>query len=73
MVLLLFVWVPVCSFTMFSVYWGVGIAQWLECRTCGRGFESWQERWKNFLLQGQLSVLAHILVSVAPPCYCSSM
>ena len=39
MLLLLFVWVPVCSFTMFSVYRGVGIAQWLESWTHGRGFE----------------------------------
>ena len=73
MLLLLFVWVPVCSFTMFSVYRGVGIAQWLECQTHGHGFESWQERWENFLLQGQLSVLTLILVSVPPQCYRSSM
>ena len=72
MLLLLFVWVPVCSFTMFSVYRGVGIAQWLERQTHGHGFESWQEQRDNFLLQGQLSVLTLISVSVPPPCYCSS-
>ena len=38
----------------------------------GRGFESLQERQENFLLQGQLSVLTLILVSVPPLCYRSS-
>ena len=33
----------------------------------GRGFESLQERRENFLLQGQLSVLTLISVSVPPP------
>ena len=37
----------------------------------GPGIEP-QERQENFLLQGQLSVLALISVSVPPPCYCSS-
>ena len=32
-----------------------GMAQWIEHRTCG--FKSMQEQRKNFLLQGQLSVL----------------
>ena len=32
----------------------------------------WQERWQNFLLQGQLCVLT-LLVSVPPLCYRSSM
>ena len=41
---------------------------WLK----GRGFESLLERRENFLLQGQLSVLTLISVSVPPPCYCSS-
>ena len=41
---------------------------WLK----GRGFESLQERRENFLLQGQLSVLTLISVSVPPPCYRSS-
>ena len=36
----------------------------------GLGFESWQEWGENFLLQGQLSVLTLISVSVLPPCYC---
>ena len=38
----------------------------------GRGFESLQERRENFLLQGRLSVLTLISVSVPPPCYRSS-
>ena len=33
----------------------------------GPGFESRQERQENFLLQGQLSVLILISVSVPPP------
>ena len=47
---------------------GAGIAQWLE----RRGFESLLERRENFLLQGRLSVLTLISVSVPPPCYRSS-
>ena len=47
--------------------WGAGIAQWLERRTRDR-----KERRENFLLQGQLSVLTLISVSVPPPCYRSS-
>ena len=35
-------------------------------------FESLQERRENFLLQGRLSVLTLISVSVPPPCYRSS-
>ena len=42
---------------------------WLK----GRGFESLLERQDNFLLQGRLSVLTLISVSVPPPCYHSSM
>ena len=41
---------------------------WLK----GHGFESLQERRDNFLIQGRLSVLTLISVSVAPPCYRSS-
>ena len=41
---------------------------WLK----GRGFESLLERQENFLLQGRLSVLTLISVSVPPPCYRSS-
>ena len=41
---------------------------WLK----GRGFESLLERRENFLLQGPLSVLTLISVSVPPPCYHSS-
>ena len=44
-------------------------ASWLK----GHGFKSLQERWENFLLQGQLSVLTLILVYVPPSSYCSSM
>ena len=41
---------------------------WLK----GRGFESLLERRENFVLQGRLSVLTLISVSVPPPCYHSS-
>ena len=41
---------------------------WLK----GRGFESLLERRENFLLQGRLSVLTLISVSVPTPCYHSS-
>ena len=41
---------------------------WLK----GRGFESLLERRENYLLQGRLSVLTLISVSVPPPCYHSS-
>ena len=41
---------------------------WLK----GRGFESLLERRENFHLQGRLSVLTLISVSVPPPCYHSS-
>ena len=41
---------------------------WLK----SRWFESWQEGWENFFLQGQLSVLTLILVSVQPWCYHNS-
>ena len=41
---------------------------WLK----GRGFESLLERRENFLLQGRLSVVTLISVSVSPPCYHSS-
>ena len=53
---------------------GAGIAQWLErlTRDKVRGFESLLERRENFLLQGRLSVLILISVSVPPPCYRSS-
>ena len=40
---------------------------WLK----SRGFESLREGRENFLLQGQLSVLTLISVTVPPPCYCS--
>ena len=43
-----------------------------DSRSKGRGFESLLERRENFLLQGQLSVLTLISVSVPPPCYRSS-
>ena len=45
----------------------MGIAQWLEHRTCDRKGTSLnppQEQWKNLFLQGQLSVLTLILVSI---------
>ena len=53
-----------------------GIAQWLERQTRGWKVASSNPRWSggiiNFLVQGQLSVLTLILVSVPPPCYRSS-
>ena len=57
------------------LYHGGG-PQWLEHRTRDRkvagSVESLLERRENFLLQGRLSVLTLISVSVPPPCYCSS-
>ena len=44
----------------------------LDSRLKGHGFESLHEQQDNFLLQGQLSVLTLISVSVPPLCYCSS-
>ena len=41
---------------------------WLK----GCGFESLQEQWENVILQGWLSALTFISVSLPPPCYCSS-
>ena len=53
--------------TKSKPHWGSGDISvvrapdsWLK----GRGFESLQEQWENFLLQGQLSVRTLILVSV---------
>ena len=43
-----------------------------DSRSKGREFESLLERRENFLLQGQLSVLPLISVSVPPPCYRSN-
>ena len=37
-----------------------------DSKSKGRGFESRQERRENFFLQGQLSVLTLISVSVSP-------
>ena len=51
-------------------FWGMGIAQWLERRTCDR--KVLQELSENFVLHGQLSVLTLISVSVPPLCYHSS-
>ena len=51
---------------------GTGIAQWLARRTRDRkvaGSNPLQERRENVLLQGRLSVLTLISVSVPPPCY----
>ena len=49
-----------------SVVWSVGLV--IE----RFGFKSWQERWENFHLQGQLPVLTLILVSIPAHCYCST-
>ena len=43
-----------------------------DSRLKGRGVESLLERRENFRLQGRLSVLTLISVSVPPPCYHSS-
>ena len=73
---------PCIPVTMDCVYVGVYIScvclgrgsvvrapdSWLK----GRGFKSLQELRENFLLQGRLSVLTLISVSVPPPCYRSS-
>ena len=44
-----------------------------DSRLKGRGFKSLLEQRENYLLQGWLSVLTLISVSVPPPCYRSSM
>ena len=44
----------------------------LDSWSKGPGFESRQEQWEKFILQGQLSVQALISVFVPPLCYCSS-
>ena len=63
------------SYFQCCTFWGGGGSSvvrapdsWLK----GRGFESLLERRENFLLQGRLSVLTLISVSVPPPCYRSS-
>ena len=56
-------------------YRGAGIDQWLERLSRDQkvaGSNPLHERWENFLLQGRLSVLTLISVSVPPPCYRSS-
>ena len=63
------------TFRWVDMMWGAGIVQWLERRTRDRkvpGSSPGKERRENFLLQGQLSVLTLISVSVPPPCYRSS-
>ena len=44
----------------------------IERRIRGLGFEGLQERWYKFLLQGHLSSLTLITVSLLLPCYRSS-
>ena len=54
---------------------GAGIAQWLEHRTRDWKVAGSNPFWNGgriFLLQGRLSVLTLISVSVPPPCYHSS-
>ena len=53
--------------------WNRSVVRVPDSSLQGRGLESLQERWENFLLQGQLSVLTLILGSIPPPCYHSSM
>ena len=53
-----------------SQIWGGGdssVVRAPDSRLKGRGFESLLERRENFLLQGRLSVLTLISVSVPPP------
>ena len=67
------------TFEMFRNSWGGYLHAWEngdsstvrapDSWSKGRGFESWQERLENFLLQGQLAVLTLTSVSVPPPCY----
>ena len=68
-----------CDHSYFVLSWWINLGggdssvvrapdSWLK----GRGFESLLERRENFLLQGRLSVLTLISVSVPPPCYHSS-
>ena len=57
--------------------WGGGdSSRWLERRTrdwkVAGSTESLLERRENFLLQGRLSVLTLISVSVPPTCYCGN-
>ena len=67
----LYVWVKFPQRGPNSSFWGGDSSvvrapdSWLK----GRGFESLQERRENFLLQGRLSVLTLISVSVPPPYY----
>ena len=42
-----------------------------DLRSEGLGFKSRQRQQENCLLQGQLSVPAHMSVFIPPPCYCS--
>ena len=51
---------------------GSSVVRASDSRSKGPGFEFRQERRENFLLQGQLSVLTLISVSVPPLCYRSS-
>ena len=51
--------------------WGGSVVTAPDTCSNGPGFESPQERRESFLLQGQLSVLTLISVTVPPPCYCS--
>ena len=50
---------------------GAGIAQWLQRQIHDQKVTGSSPS-KNFLVQGKLSVLAPILVSIPPKCYCSS-
>ena len=60
-------------FILFSLGSGDGsVVRASDSSSKGLGFESRQERRENFLLQGHLSVLTVISVSVPPPCYRSS-
>ena len=57
----------VVRFTSLTVSGDCPVVRATDTWSKGRGFESRQERRKNFLLQGQRSVLTLISVSVPPP------
>ena len=70
-----FMWHQPCQCCKYTTSVGSGdssVVRAPDSWSKGRGFESRQERRENFLLRGQLSVLALISVSVPPLCYRSS-
>ena len=65
------------GFSTVNIYLIIGrgdssVVRALDLGSKGCRIESWPEQWENFLLQGQLSVLGSISVSIPPQCYCCS-